>query len=196
MAIIGYVRVSTLEQNEERQLTIMEQYKVEKVFSEKLSGKNTERPELKRMLEYVRDGDTLVIESYSRLARSTKDLILLVDKLNAKGVNLISSKENIDTNTPQGRLMFTIFAGLAEFERECTLQRQAEGIAEAKKRGVYKGRIPKPYDEVLLRIECEKWRNGEQTATSVMRKLNMSSNRFYRIVNRLGIGKRSLRHDN
>jgi DNA invertase Pin-like site-specific DNA recombinase len=190
MAIIGYVRVSTQEQNEDRQLTIMEQYKVEKVFSEKLSGKNTERPELKRMIEYVREGDTLVIESYSRLARSTKDLVLIVEQLNAKDVNLISSKENIDTNTPQGRFMFTIFAGLAEFERECTLQRQAEGIAEAKKKGLYKGRKPKPYDEKQLRIECEKWRREEQTATAIMRKLDMSSNRFYRIVNRLGIGKR------
>ena len=190
MAIIGYVRVSTQEQNEDRQLTIMEQYKVEKVFSEKLSGKNTERPELKRMIEYVREGDTLVIESYSRLARSTKDLVLIVEQLNAKDVNLISSKENIDTNTPQGRFMFTIFAGLAEFERECTLQRQAEGIAEARKKGLYKGRKPKPYDEKQLRIECEKWRREEQTATAIMRKLDMSSNRFYRIVNRLGIGKR------
>jgi DNA invertase Pin-like site-specific DNA recombinase len=190
MAIIGYVRVSTQEQNEDRQLTIMEQYKVEKVFREKLSGKNAERPELKRMIEYVREGDTLVIESYSRLARSTRDLVLIVEQLNAKDVNLISSKENIDTNTPQGRFMFTIFAGLAEFERECTLQRQAEGIAEAKKKGLYKGRKPKPYDEKQLRIECEKWRREEQTATAIMRKLDMSSNRFYRIVNRLGIGKR------
>lgn len=190
MAIIGYVRVSTQEQNEDRQLTIMKQYNVEKVFSEKLSGKNTERPELKRMIEYVREGDTLVIESYSRLARSTKDLVLIVEQLNAKDVNLISSKENIDTNTPQGRFMFTIFAGLAEFERECTLQRQAEGIAEARKKGLYKGRKPKPYDEKQLRIECEKWRREEQTATAIMRKLDMSSNRFYRIVNRLGIGKR------
>lgn len=189
MAIIGYIRVSTSDQNEDRQFSIMKQYKAEKIFNEKISGKNTNRPELTKMLEYVREGDTLVIESYSRLARSTRDLINLVDQLNAKGVNLISTKENIDTNTPQGKLMFTIFAGLAEFERECTLQRQAEGIAEAKKRGVYKGRVPKPYDEKLLRIECEKWRNGEQTATAVMRKLDMSSNRFYRIVNRLGIGK-------
>ena len=190
MAIIGYVRVSTQEQQEDRQLTIMEEYKVEKVFSEKLSGKNTERQELKRMIEYVREGDTLVIESYSRLARSTRDLVLIVEQLNAKDVNLISSKENIDTNTPQGRFMFTIFAGLAEFERECTLQRQAEGIAEARKKGLYKGRKPKPYDEKQLRIECEKWRREEQTATAIMRKLDMSSNRFYRIVNRLGIGKR------
>lgn len=190
MAIIGYIRVSTSDQNEDRQFSIMKQYKAEKIFHEKISGKNTNRPELTKMLEYVREGDTLVIESYSRLARSTRDLINLVDQLNAKGVNLISTKENIDTNTPQGKLMFTIFAGLAEFERECTLQRQAEGIAEAKKRGVYKGRVPKPYDEKLLRIECEKWRNGEQTATAVMKKLDMSSNRFYRIVNRLGIGKK------
>lgn len=182
MAIIGYVRVSTQEQNEDRQLTIMEQYKADKVFTEKISGKNTDRPQLKKMLEYVREGDTLVIESYSRLARSTKDLINLVQQLKDKGVNLISSKENIDTNTPQGRLMFTIFAGLAEFERECTLQRQAEGIAEAKKRGVYKGRQRIEVDTDTFTKVYDEWKQGNITARAAMQKLGLSANTFYRRV--------------
>lgn len=182
MAIIGYVRVSTQEQNEDRQLTIMEQYKATKVFTEKISGKNTDRPQLKKMLEYVREGDTLVIESYSRLARSTKDLINLVEQLKAKGVNLISTKENIDTSTPQGRLMFTIFAGLAEFERECTLQRQAEGIAEAKKRGVYKGRQRIEVDTDTLKCVYDEWKQGNITARTAMQKLGLSANTFYRRV--------------
>ena len=182
MAIIGYVRVSTQQQNEDRQLTIMEQYKADKVFTEKISGKNTDRPQLKKMLEYVREGDTLVIESYSRLARSTKDLINLVQQLKDKGVNLISSKENIDTNTPQGRLMFTIFAGLAEFERECTLQRQAEGIAEAKKRGVYKGRQRIEVDTDTFTKVYDEWKQGNITARTAMQKLGLSANTFYRRV--------------
>ena len=182
MAIIGYVRVSTQEQNEDRQLTIMEQYKATKVFTEKISGKNTDRPQLKKMLEYVREGDTLVIESYSRLARSTKDLINLVEQLKSKGVNLISTKENIDTNTPQGRLMFTIFAGLAEFERECTLQRQAEGIAEAKKRGVYKGRQRIEVDTDTFTKVYDEWKQGNITARTAMQKLGLSANTFYRRV--------------
>lgn len=182
MAIIGYVRVSTQEQNEDRQLTIMEQYKADKVFTEKISGKNTDRPQLKKMLEYVREGDTLVIESYSRLARSTKDLINLVEQLKSKGVNLISTKENIDTSTPQGRLMFTIFAGLAEFERECTLQRQAEGIAEAKKRGVYKGRQRIEVDTDTFTKVYDEWKQGNITARTAMQKLGLSANTFYRRV--------------
>lgn len=182
MAIIGYVRVSTQEQNEDRQLTIMAQYKADKIFTEKISGKNTDRPQLHKMLEYVREGDTLVIESYSRLARSTKDLINLVQQLKDKGVNLISSKENIDTSTPQGRLMFTIFAGLAEFERECTLQRQAEGIAEAKKRGVYKGRQRIEVDTDTFKYVYDEWKQGNITARTAMQKLGLSANTFYRRV--------------
>lgn len=182
MAVIGYVRVSTQEQNEDRQLTIMEQYKADKVFTEKISGKNTDRPQLKKMLEYVREGDTLVIESYSRLARSTKDLINLVEQLKDKGVNLISAKENIDTSTPQGKLMFTIFAGLAEFERECTLQRQAEGIAEAKKRGVYKGRQRIEVDTDTFKRVYDDWKQGNITARAAMQKLGLSANTFYRRV--------------
>lgn len=148
MGKIGYIRVSTEHQETARQEALMKQYQVERVFAEKMSGKNANRPELKAMLEYVRDGDTLYIESISRLGRSTRDLLNIIDVLQKKGVTLVSSKENIDTNTPQGRFVLSIFAALSELEREQTLQRQREGIAIAKSQGKYKGRQPLPIDWV------------------------------------------------
>lgn len=179
---IGYIRVSTEEQHIDRQETIMQKYEVEKVFSEKISGKNIDRPQLKEMLSFIRSGDTLVIESYSRLARSTADLIKLVEQLNAKGVNLISDKEHIDTTTPQGKLMFTIFAGLAEFERNCLLERQREGIAEAKKQGKYKGRQPIKIDEQQFNEVYKLWKNKEITARQAMSELGVKPDTFYRRV--------------
>lgn len=179
---IGYIRVSTEEQHTDRQETIMKKYEVEKIFSEKISGKNTDRPQLKEMLNFIRTGDTLVIESYSRLARSTADLIKLVEQLNNKGVNLISDKEHIDTTTPQGKLMFTIFAGLAEFERTCLLERQKEGIAEAKKQGKYKGRTPIKVDNEQFQAIYKRWKNGEITARQAMAELNLKPDTFYRRV--------------
>lgn len=179
---VGYIRVSTEEQHTDRQETIMQKYEVEKIYSEKISGKNTDRPQLQKMLDYIRDGDTLVIESYSRLARSTADLIKLVERLNEKGVNLISDKEHIDTTTPQGKLMFTIFAGLAEFERTCLLERQREGIAEAKKQGKYKGRQPIKVDSEQFKAVYTRWRNDEITARQAMAELNLKPDTFYRRV--------------
>lgn len=137
--IVGYVRVSSIEQNEERQLVTMENYKVEKLFSEKVSAKNTDRPKLKEMLDFVREGDTIVIHDFSRLARSTSDLLKLVESLNKRKIHLISAKENIDTNTPTGKLMLTMIGAINEFERTNLLERQREGIAIAKKNGKYKG---------------------------------------------------------
>ena len=138
--IIGYVRVSTVEQNEDRQLVTMEKYKVEKVFQEKVSAKDTNRIELNNMLEFAREGDTIVIHDFSRLARSTKDLLEIVEQLEDKKVNLISAKENIDSNTPTGKLMLTMIGAINEFERANLLERQREGIAIAKEKGKYKGR--------------------------------------------------------
>ncbi len=141
---VGYIRVSTVEQHEDRQVKdLIENGKVSKVFIDKMSGKDTNRPQLKAMLDYVREGDTVVVSEYSRLARSTRDLIDIVETLKAKGVNVISMKENYDNNTPQGRLILKIFMDIAEFERELMLQRQREGIAIAKANGKYKGRQSK-----------------------------------------------------
>lgn len=138
--IVGYVRVSSIDQCEERQLVSMEKYNVEKIFSEKVSAKDTNRPELERMLDWVREGDTLVVHDFSRLARSTKDLLNIVEQLEKKKVDLISTKENIDTSTPTGKLMLTMIGAINEFERANLLERQREGIALAKAKGKYKGR--------------------------------------------------------
>ena len=119
---IGYIRVSTQEQNTARQEVLMEQLGVEMVYIDRTSGKNTDRPELQKMLLYVRKGDVVVVESISRFARNTRDLLELVDKLTAKEVEFISLKEAIDTSTPTGKFMLTIFGAVAELEREYILQ--------------------------------------------------------------------------
>lgn len=121
---IGYVRVSTREQNIARQEVLMQELGVEEIFIDRMSGKNTDRPELKRMMEYVRQGDTVIVESISRFARNTKDLLNLIEQLNQKHVEFISKKETIDTSTPTGKFMLTVFGAVAELEREYILQRQ------------------------------------------------------------------------
>lgn len=131
MAKIGYIRVSSIGQETARQDQLMQEIGVDKIFSEKLSGKSANRPELKNMLSYVREGDTLYVESISRLSRSIRDLLRIVDELQGKKVKLVSQKEALDTGTPQGRFVLSIFGALAELEREQTLQRQHEGIALA-----------------------------------------------------------------
>lgn len=179
---IGYIRVSTEEQNTARQEIALD---VDKVFIDKMSGKNTNRPQLKEMLEYVREGDTLIVESISRLARSTKDLLQIVETLTNKGVQFVSLKENIDTATPQGKFMLTVFGAIAELERENILQRQAEGIAIAKQEGKYKGRQPIKVDDALFEKTVARWRAGEITATKAMQILELKPNTFYRRVNQM-----------
>ena len=137
---LAYIRVSTIEQNESRQVEAMEHYAIEKWFIEKVSGKNTDRPKLKELLEFAREGDTIYIHDFSRLARSTKDLLELVDLFNSKGITLVSNKENIDSSTPTGKLMLTMIGAINEFERTNLLERQREGIAIAKREKKYKGR--------------------------------------------------------
>ncbi|MDE6133612.1 MAG: recombinase family protein [Oscillospiraceae bacterium] len=139
---IAYVRLSTVEQNEARQVEALKKYDIEKWFTEKVSGKNTNRPQLQQMLEFAREGDTIYIHDFSRLARSTRDLLDITEKLQEKGIHLVSNKENIDTSTPTGKLLFTIVSAIAEFERTNLLERQREGIAIAKRNGVYSGRKP------------------------------------------------------
>ena len=151
---VAYIRVSTAEQNEQRQVDAMQQYGIEKWFIEKVSGKDKNRPKLQEMLNFVREGDTVHIHDFSRLARSTKDLLDIVEQLSQKNVRLISNKEALDTNTATGRLMLTVVAAIAQFERECMLERQLEGIAAAKKDGRYKGgkrKVVKNFDEMYAR---------------------------------------------
>lgn len=170
--IVGYVRVSTVEQNESRQMVTMENYKVEKLYSEKVSAKDTNRAELNKMLEFVREGDTIVVHDFSRLARSTKDLLQIVELLEDKNVNLISAKENIDSSTPTGKLMLTMIGAINEFERTNMLERQREGIAIAKAEGKYKGRKEVKIDNFE---ECySKYKNREINKTQLAKELGIS----------------------
>ena len=132
---VGYVRCSTIEQNEARQLKMMEEQGAEKLFIDKASGKNTDRRAFKDMMSFVRSEDVVIVESISRIARNTRDLLSIVSELSEKGVEFVSLKESIDTATPQGRFMLTVFGALAELERENILERQREGIEIAKRAG-------------------------------------------------------------
>ena len=155
---VFYVRCSTIEQNEARQIKMAQEQNAEKVFADKASGKNTDRAAFKEMMAFVRAGDTVVVESISRIARNTRDLLSIVSELTEKGVEFVSLKENIDTTTPQGRFMLTVFGALAELERENILERQREGIEIAKSEGKYKGRKPIDYNEAQMKALCKKWR--------------------------------------
>lgn len=185
--LIGYIRCSTVEQNEARQQQMMDERNIKKIFIDKASGKNTERKALKEMLAFVRDGDTVVTESISRIARSTKDLLNIIDTLTKKNVEFISLKERIDTTTPQGKFMLTVFGAMAELERENILQRQREGIEIAKAQGKYKGKPPIQVNEKEFKAICKEWRNGEITATKAMKILNLKPNTFYRRVKKFGL---------
>ena len=136
---VAYVRVSTIEQNEARQVKALQKRGIDKWYIEKVSGKDTNRPKLQDMIEFVREGDTIYIHDFSRLARSTKDLLEIIEKLNEKKVSLVSNKESLDTSTPTGKLMLTMIGAINEFERQNLLERQREGIAIAKKEGKFKG---------------------------------------------------------
>lgn len=179
---IAYVRVSTVEQNEARQLAALRPHNIEKWFTEKVSGKNTQREQLAAMLDYIREGDTLYITDFSRLSRSVGDLLNIMQQLESKGVRLVSLKENIDTHTATGKLMTTIIAAINEFERENMLERQKEGIACAKGRGAYKGRQavqrPPEWSEVY-----SQYAQREISGNEAMKRLNLKRNKFYDFVN-------------
>ena len=182
-----YIRVSSEAQNTARQEEAARQYNVDKVFIEKQSGKNTERKALKEMLNFLREGDTLIVESISRLARNTKDLLSIIEVLQEKQVNFISLKENIDTNTAAGKFMLTVFGAMAELERQYILDRQAEGIAIAKSEGKYKGKPKKNIDREHFEKVCKQWRQGDITAVKAMQILNLKPATFYRRVKEWGL---------
>ena len=158
----------------------MQELGVDRVFIDRQSGKDTSRPELKRMMDFVREGDIVIVESISRFARNTRDLLELVEQLTEKKVEFISKKEALDTSTPSGRFVLTIFGAVAQLEREYLLQRQKEGIAIAKQEGKYKGR--KPVERPELNVVVASWKRGEITAVEAMRRLKVSKTTFYRIV--------------
>ena len=169
---VGYIRVSTQEQNTIRQEVLMQALDVEQVFIDRMSGKNLARPELQKLLAFVRTGDCVIVESISRFARNTRDLLELIERLQSKQVQFVSKKEAIDTTTPTGKFMLTVF--------EYILQRQREGIANAKENGVYKGRKPivcAGFDSVFML-----WRRREITAVEAQKRLGLSPSTFYRKV--------------
>ena len=178
---IAYVRVSTVEQNEGRQLEGLKGYNIDKWFTEKVSAKDTNRPELKKMIEFAREGDSIFVWDFSRLSRSVKDLLELIEILQTKGVHLRSIKENLDTSTPSGKLMLTMIGAINEFERANMLERQKEGIALAKQQGKYKGRkkidYPANWNDVY-----PKWKNRELTGSKAMELLGLKRNTFYNLV--------------
>lgn len=142
MAIVGYARVSTIEQNLDTQIEQLKQHGVERLYKEKASGADAKRPELAALLDYVREGDTVVVTKIDRIARSTKHLLEVVETLERKKVTFRVLNINLDSSTPTGRLMVVMLAAIATFERELMLERQRDGIERAKQAGRYKGRAP------------------------------------------------------
>lgn len=184
---IGYVRVSTVEQNEERQIEGLSKHGIEKWYTEKVSGKNTNRPELQKMLSEAKSGDVIYVHDFSRLARSTKDLLEIVEDLNSRGIHVVSNKENIDTNTNSGKLMLTMFAAIYEFERTNMLERQAEGIEIARREGKYRncGRkklsAPENFDDLV-----QQYASGDITKVQLAVMLNVSRPTLDRILRDYG----------
>ena len=184
---IAYVRVSTVEQNEARQIEALRNYGIDKWFTEKVSGKDTNRPELQKLLEYVREGDTVYIHDFSRLARSTKDLLEIVETLRSKNVNLVSNKENLDSSTATGKLMITMIGAINEFERQNLLERQKEGIAIAKKDGKYKGR--KAIDIPDFDKHYQRYKNRELSKSELATELQISRPTLDKLIKEIEVGQ-------
>lgn len=187
---VGYIRVSTEDQNEERQIAQMQEKQIDKIYMEKVSGKNTERPQLKMMLDFVREGDVVYVTDFSRLSRSTKDLLEIMDFLEGKNVRLVSLKEDFDTDTPTGKLMTTMLGAINEFERANILERQKEGIAIAKQHGKYKGRARKEIEN--FNDVYGQWKAGNITGAEACRFLNVSRPTFYSRVREREQGQKKM----
>ena len=172
----AYVRVSTVDQNEARQVEGLKVHGIEKWYTEKVSGKNADREQLKLMLSEAEPGDTIFVHDFSRLARSTKDLLTIVEDLNNRGIRLVSNKEFVDTSTPTGKLMLTMIGAIAEFERTNMLERQREGIVIAKRNGAYKncGRKEKTVDAEKWSCLLRQYENGSITKKQMSEDLGIS----------------------
>lgn len=178
---IAYVRVSTTDQNEARQNEALDKYNIDKWYIEKITGKDTNRPKLIEMLDFIREDDTVYVEEFSRLGRSTQDLLDIVQHIENKGAKFISIKENFDTKTPAGRLQMTMMAAIAEFERSMILERQREGIAIAKKEGKYKGR--KKIKRTDIDIHYDRYMSRKASKTQIANELGISRNTLTRLFN-------------
>jgi len=177
----GYARVSTEEQSLDRQTDMLTSYGVDKIYSEKITGTKRDRPELQKMLDRISEGDTVVIESLSRLGRSTKNLIELMELFNEKGVNLVSLKECIDTTTPTGKLLFTLISAISQFERDCLAERTKEGLSAARARG-RKGGRPAIAADVAAKAR-RLYNTGEYTVKEISELTGISRSSLYRIKN-------------
>lgn len=182
---IGYVRVSSLDQNPDRQIEDLQAQQAEKIFMDKVSGKNTDRPELQRMLSFIREGDTLIVHSLDRLARNLADLLTMVQDLTCRGVSVIFLNERLSFEagadaSPTSKLMLSMIGAFAEFERSMIRRRQAEGIALAKERGVYKGRPRSISDETLETVNALV-EQGVPLATAA-KKVGISRSTVYRYL--------------
>lgn len=182
---IGYVRVSSLDQNPDRQIEDLKAQQAEKIFMDKVAGKNTDRPELQRMLSFIREGDTLIVHSLDRLARNLADLLTMVQDLTCRGVSVIFLNERLSFEagadaSPTSKLMLSMIGAFAEFERSMIRRRQAEGIALAKERGVYKGRPRSISDETLETVNALV-EQGVPLATAA-KKVGISRSTVYRYL--------------
>lgn len=190
---IAYIRVSTVDQNEERQIKAMENLRIEKYFLEKVSAKDTNREKLIELLEFVREGDIVYIKDFSRLARSTKNLLDIVEQLESKKVKLISLKENLDTSTSTGKLMLTMIGAIYEFERFNLLERQREGIEIAKEKGKYKGRKKIEYPSNWVEV-YNQWKNRQLAGNKAMEQLGLKRNTFYKLIKEYENDKSNKKH--
>lgn len=181
METYGYARVSTAEQVLDRQLDMLSKYGVDRIYSEKMTGTRRDRPELQRMLTDLDKGDTVVVESLSRLGRSTKNLIELMELFNDKGVNLVSLKENIDTTTPTGKLLFTLISAISQFERDCLAERTKEGLAAARARGRKGGRPKKSSSTIEKAIKL--YNSKEYSIAEINELTGVSRSTLYRYIN-------------
>jgi len=172
--IIGYARVSTQEQNLDRQIDGLKERGCQKIFQEKITGTKADRPEFQKMLDALREGDTLVTDSFSRLSRSTKDLLALVDHLNAQGVNLVSIKENLDTTTATGKMMLTMLSALSQFERDLIAERTIDGLKAARARG-RKGGRPKAGSEKAKEKAYILYDSNKMSNKEIANEVNVST---------------------
>lgn len=180
--ILGYARVSVETQNLDRQIDQLKEAGCERIFQEKITGTRKDRPELEKMLDNSRPGDTIIITELTRLSRSTKDLFSLVDLIQKKGINIKSLKENwLDTTTPQGKLMFTLFAGISQFERDLISQRTKEGLASARARGRKGGRPKKHCKDIETAIRL--YNCKEYSVAEIEKMTGVSKPTLYRYLN-------------
>lgn len=188
--VFGYVRVSTVSQHIDRQVAALTDYGVamDNMFIDKVSGAKASRPALDELLKMLREGDTVVVSSFDRLARSTTQLLQLAERFKKDGINLVSLKEKIDTNTPQGKLFFTMAAAFAEFERDLINERRAEGQAIAKAKGIKSGRPRLDSDNVKTALQL--YEDSNMPVSQIAEVCGMSRQSVYNNVKRFGISRK------